>query len=378
MGRLYGFHRLLQDESLDPHKLSSAIIDVCSAATAIVSFASKSFEPQTRPGSSNAAFPSPGQEFIASFSNEGPNVAFGTLFRTLARTFVNLLQGFGKLNKTTESRKYQGQLTYSFVKLFGDTLASLHTVSVIQTQSQARQDIRPPTDKGQAETTHQSDPKTTNNDTNLYIHLSQLLVTMIAALDLAKPHHINILEGFFYLLLQRVGKILYTFVFNEEESPILASRNAEQENLQTHGIEVTRNEASKTRAMHVEAKHLIWILERAMSFVHRQQVIPPPRKPPKSKIKNPSTTITPTLPNRHSAKPTLSEHAKTRLQNTLLKGVFGVDSEEFKNGLKMPTRAEMDLDMDLPTVAEEDVAEWFKGEVWRLVGWEILGEHVDM
>jgi hypothetical protein len=31
----------------------------------------------------------------------------------------------------------------------------------------------------------------------------------------------------------------------------------------------------------------------------------------------------------------------------------------------------------VPRVKEVEVGEWFQGEVWRLLGWEVLGREMD-
>lgn len=78
-------------------------------------------------------------------------------------------------------------------------------------------------------------------------------------------------------------------------------------------------------------------------------------------------------------KSSLAEAARTRLQYTLLQGVFGAEVEEFGGGLRMPAVAEaaVAVDVELPTVGEEETAEWFKLELWALCGWEVLGRHVE-
>ncbi|KAI9879882.1 MAG: hypothetical protein M1830_006734 [Pleopsidium flavum] len=374
MTQLYGFHRLLQDEFPDPRELSSVLLQLCSSAAIIVSSACDTSKIQTGPGSSRTAVLTGGQETTASPSERNLEVELGILFRALGRTFAHLLQGYGKLNKTTESRGYQGQVIFSFVKLFGDILNNLHSVSVTKRQVQPEKLNRSHIPKANTEAPRNVEPETPDKTNDLGIHLCQLLVTMIATLEPAKPGHIDVLEGFFYLLLQRVGKILYVFVFDEEESPILANRDNDEDRLRYHGIGANFQETLKRIAMQEEAKYLIWTLERAMGFVCRSHSVSPTAKGSKGKVKDVSTTNKVMAPDKTN----ISERAKMRLQNTLLKGIFGVDAKEFKEGLRMPTFAEIDLDAAISTIPEDDTPEWFKQEVWRLLGWEILGQHVDI
>lgn len=376
MCQLYSYHRLLQDEAPDPRKLSSILLQLCSAAATIVSSACDALKSQIGPKiPSTTALQTLSPEVTVSSGRKGPEIALGTMCRAHGRTFAHLLQGFDKLNKTTESRGYQGQVIYSFVKLFGDILNSLQSVSVMQSQVQPRTEIRTHTRKGQIEVFEEIDPGTLDKETDPRVHLCRLLVTMIASLEPAKPGHIDILEGFFYVLLERVGKTLYVFVFDEEESPILANRS-HGDRLQYHGIGANLREALKRKAMQGEAKYLIWTLERAMTFVCRHHSVNPTAKVTKKKIKDASTSKA--AVSKPPDKTNLSDRARTRLQNTLLKGIFGAGEKEFKDGLRMPAIAEMDLNAELPTVTEDETAEWFKQEVWRLLGWEILGQHDDI
>lgn len=181
-----------------------------------------------------------------------------------------------------------------------------------------------------------------------------MLVAMFTHINVTKPGHGNLSDGFLYLLLQRAGQRLHFFVFNNELSQKNAKPNNE-DHLQSGTIE-----AVEKGAMREEAKYLIWTLKRAMMIVQRQL-----NQSGNSEASNP--------PDKSS----LAEAARTRLQYTLLQGVFGADMEEFRGALSMPAVAQGGLDVDIPTVSEEETVEWFKQELWALCGWEVLGRHID-
>lgn len=62
--------------------------------------------------------------------------------------------------------------------------------------------------------------------------------------------------------------------------------------------------------------------------------------------------------------------ARQRLQETLLKGIFGDDGEQFMNALQMP-ESEEGWDRDAPQVARNE-KEAFVESVWSAVGWDMM------
>ncbi|KAK1057698.1 hypothetical protein LTR33_013574 [Friedmanniomyces endolithicus] len=81
--------------------------------------------------------------------------------------------------------------------------------------------------------------------------------------------------------------------------------------------------------------------------------------------------------NKCSMKGALALHAKDRLQRTLMNCIFGaegLDEEDpFMDCLRMPSVTGQ-LHVPMPKVKDVEVQDWFKGEVWRLLGWEILSK----
>ena len=81
-------------------------------------------------------------------------------------------------------------------------------------------------------------------------------------------------------------------------------------------------------------------------------------------------------PLQQASRTPLSAQAKDRLQRTLIHCMFGDDGagehDEFADVLRMPAR--LGSVPNMPKVEDKDVGEWFTGEVWRLVGWDLLGK----
>jgi len=69
-----------------------------------------------------------------------------------------------------------------------------------------------------------------------------------------------------------------------------------------------------------------------------------------------------------------AKQVKEKLQNTLLKGVFGGDDETFRDCLQLPPVPENGTGETPPSQVDpaELTPEWFTGEVWRILGWDIL------
>lgn len=182
--------------------------------------------------------------------------------------------------------------------------------------------------------------------------LAHLAVTMLTTVDPSKEAQSKLLEGYLCVFLDHLGSSLSLAVFNVHESPEQLDMFAGFRPPQ--GLKDMSNLDSGTalRAVQLQAPYLIYILEKAMSFVHRHW-----------------TTV---------CSPSLAKEVKERLQQTLLKGVFGDDDTEmFGHALQRPMPPWSGLDGDPPTRRSQAVTpEWFTSEVWRILGWNILtGDH---
>lgn len=355
MRHLYCYCQLLQNEIPDPDKLSSSLVWLSSATAKIISsICDVSHSPTNSKDDSTASrYPKHDGQLSTTLTS---HLAFGTQFRALSRVYTLLLRGFDRLNTGSHNTAYQGQMTYSLVKLFSEILDGVHKVSIEISRAALEKAIKAHGDsQGQPGEPEPSRPKTTDQETDLRAHLCRMLVAMFTHIDATRSGHSNLCDGFFYLLLQRAGQRLRFFIFEDEPSQDNAPQNNE-DHLQSRIFEVI-----KKRALREEAKYLIWTLKRAMTIVHGR---PNVRGDSASSPKEPDKT-------------SLAEGVRTRYQYTLLQGVFGADVEEFSGGLSMPAVAEVAADVDLPTVGEDDTVEWFKQEMWALCGWEALGGHLD-
>lgn len=351
---------MLNNGNPDPEKLSSRLVWLSSAAARIISSVCDLSHGlhNSKDASADSEAPKPDHQPSSTCTS---NVAFGARFRALSRVFTLLVHGFDKLNNGSQNTAYQGQITYSLVKLFSEILDGIHKVSV--GISHARMEKVLKTHGDHLENHQEAElnrSETTDEEPDLRTHLCQLLIAMLTRVHTTQPEHTrtgrsNLSDGFLYLLLQRAGQRLHSFVFGDEPNQQNAKPN-DRGSLQSYGLE-----AVKKRAMRDEAKYLIWTLKRTMTIVHGQINVS------RASASSP----------KEAGKTSLVEGVRTRYQYTLLQGVFGTDVEEFRGGLTMPAVADVGVDVDLPTVSEEDTAEWFKQEMWALCGWEVLGGHLD-
>ena len=357
MRHLYCFNRLIQDERPDKGNLEARLLWHCSAMASLISSIDDTLQRANEPMHVTAIPEALGDRVLPS-DRQMTNSELDTTFRALGRAFTLLLRGFDKLNNINQNHDHQAKVIYSFVKLFADILSGVEKVSIRRSEARLRKTIRAHGGHGQYEALRQSETDPAQQQVDLCDYLCQTLVAMTASLEPAKPGHNDILEGFLCLLLHRTGQRLYVFTFEDGTQETVSQSNGDR--LQSHNIAADHRKAVASAAMHEEAKHLIWTLKQVLTLVREQQT---GRQP------NPSNP-----PDKND----LEETTRTRLQYTLLQGIFGADEKEFRDGFRMPDVAEPDVDVEMQTVSEDDTKQWFQQELWTLFGWEVLGRHLDI
>lgn len=180
---------------------------------------------------------------------------------------------------------------------------------------------------------------------------------LVAALDNNNTTDNQILEGFLFFLLHRIGTTLRVFVFGDDANNILPPKPV------LHHPDSTRNYEERQNA-EAQAPYLIFILSHTIhTATHRPS---PPTATSHVSMNPPITTAMP--PRTHPS--------STSLQSTLLTALFGpACAAEFSDALPNPeTQIQNDwAGMDaISSGSEDEVADWFKSEVWRIVGWDVL------
>ena len=168
--------------------------------------------------------------------------------------------------------------------------------------------------------------------------------------------------------MTRVGEVLRDFTIGERPFGIqevdATSRHG------SHPRERRRvkspNAATDAEASEAQAPYLIWMLSRTMRLSISMNFVNEPITSSDRRSKTVQQDISCSA---------LYADAHIRLQHTLVRAVFGERlAADFEPGLEPPPiPSGGDLRTDLDTQIETaDVGDWFKDEVWRLVGWDVL------
>jgi hypothetical protein len=287
-----------------------------------------------------------------------------SLLSVVAGSHKMLCQALNKLSNSVEGRKYDGQLIYNMTSLFERVLLALEQ----QCQNLAVVDSSPPSksqNKKKANPTKTKQPnmltkfeKEGSNDETTEA-LSRLLAMMMLNGTNSLSLHVDLLEGYLYVLLNRVGTVLSTIEFQELVSD--PDLRANQEKLPLpYGLLRTVTGDRSVHGVEVEAKYLVWLLEKAMAVVYSVSM--------KSAFEFPSNSAP-----SEAGSGSLLRFARKKLQSTLLKAVFKENEPLFIDALQRPQLSVDTLLHLTDTNAERGSAsEWFPREVWRLLGWDIL------
>lgn len=226
-----------------------------------------------------------------------------------------------------------------------------------------------PQGRSKARTVPLKDQKVKENPTlGLY---ATFLGNLLDMLDPRVEANQSLFEGFAYCILDQLGKSLYSVVFGHSRAPDLETELKRGDGVFHDGTasepSALQHEDEERKQIKLEAPYLLHLLNRIMiaAPAHFGNV----HGVKNGKAKN----------NRAPAKNMLARSAKECLQRTLVHAIFGTenvkDDDPFKECLKMPTTVGGPLSM--PKVKEADVLEYFKEEVWRCVGWDILAKEGD-
>jgi hypothetical protein len=307
------------------------------------------------------------------------------------RSFASLFVGLEKLwsKKTEAAHRHHGAVTYKLIQTVDSLLSTMaSTCKAIANQEAAA--LLADSDA----CTAASKPKQTRTSKSKEVNapvpysLAMFIRTLLEFVTPARGGaHAALFEGVLYHLLDRTGKRLFALTFQHERSDVLGN-----------DIKATPLTTLTLRAIHIEAKLLVEILDCAMRlapvFVGSLAL---PDALSKKAGGRPGLSSKASVSSKSVAQPkaTLSIAAKEKLQATLIHCMFGdevrdnledVDDDDTeddedeligaKNGFMERLRKPVYMAPPLPPpkVEEEDVPQWFREEVWRMVGWDLLGK----
>lgn len=254
-------------------------------------------------------------------------------------------QSINKMLRSNEGQKYEGQVTYYLVSFFE---AVLHSLDKLCRAHALDKDKTRQTSKSSGAKSNVSE---TNNSTSdeLSENIRRLVAGMLLTSTTVIAKYENVLEGYLFVLLRRVGTVLSAIEFNEMISNPELQASETKLPLPDGLVRAGGSDAVSFQASQFEAIHLAWLLEKAVALVY-------------------SLSMKSTFSVSDSGNQSLLRFTKKKMQRTLLKAVFREDEPLFLDSLKRPQPGKMSL----AETEDEMDSEWFSREVWRLLGWDIL------
>lgn len=283
-----------------------------------------------------------------------------------ARAFMSVLVGIAKMMDASNDSRLPNLVVCGLAETFKSVLQAIessaqHTASTSLSSNSVMVTKK---SKEPAPVVKESPPARS---------LAHFLVGILGLLDKSNAIHQRIFDAFTFLLLERVGKRLHYCTFGRDrgvctEDELLPTPEPPAEDADT----LTDTDALAVR---LELKALVLILDRAMGLApHHMNQASNKMARQSTSNKLGRTLSMKTLP--AAPKGRLSALAKDRLQRTLVNCMFGGNTDdEFLDILTKPV-PNMRV-ANLPSVSRvdnKDVERWFKEEVWRLVGWDIMAK----
>lgn len=291
------------------------------------------------------------------------------------RAAALLIMGFKTLGLATGGAEVLGQVIYAFVQMYAKLLdvpdlvseAGLRKPDGQYLASKTGKSLKSATGKGKSKV---QQPKAPNLKDNAALNtITGFLCSIIDLLDPTVEAHKALFEGFAYCTLNKLGSRLYVCVFGRQRGVSLEAEIAksnEADEIEDDFSQSASPDEADTAQAKLEAPYLVHLLTRLMNAApsHLGSVMSARTGKPKQ------------ANNKGSMKGALAITAKDRLQRTLVNCMFGTEGntedDPFMDCLKMPLAPFTPLPM--PRVKEADALDWFKEEMWRLLGWEILSK----
>ncbi|CRL25786.1 unnamed protein product [Penicillium camemberti] len=243
--------------------------------------------------------------------------------------------------------QHQGQVIYYLVGLFESTMTALtlRCTAISKKKSATKTKLGRDsksvtgTDEQNKHTKEKSSP--TKNE--IASHLADLLCTMALSLNLTRTEDQEVMEGFLFLVVNRMGKMLALHIFHDLRLPMGICPGMTFPD----GLEAMTDEGLMPNEAQLEARYLVRLLDKMLNAEPRESA-------PEA-----------------SAACQFVANAKDRLQKTLLRAVFGPDDRLFREGLRRPHTPPPQV-VDGQHMDQEKFSDWLTQELWRLVGWDVL------
>ncbi|RHZ52205.1 uncharacterized protein CDV56_102059 [Aspergillus thermomutatus] len=286
------------------------------------------------------------------------------VLRSVECAFQLILQALKRLPETENVLQSKGQLAYHLIRLYQAIATALEQYCISKSGqiSASTGSSKAPKNKQSRKSKstkacQELENLTTTPVDEVASQISQLLGSIVISLNLSYAVHRTLFEGLLYVLLTRVGTLLCIFVFQDLQ--IRPDLHVDPTKLPLpQGLQGIKLDDQSLRAMQMEAKYLIWPLERSLALL--------------DVCTSSSSTLGP-----QDAPETMAWIAKTKqqLQGTLLQALFGSDRSVFPHTLQQPENLDthaLERLQNCTQIPKQSVPDWFMQEIWRLLGWDLL------
>lgn len=278
---------------------------------------------------------------------------FKSILSAITRAMVSVFLGFKHLCSGKDVPRSQGRVVYAIVSMFKDLLCSIEMLSAKDVKDVAldRSGIIASTQltKAGEKATRSAHLK----ESPILSALTSFLGDLIQLLDAKAECNRPIFEGLAYCVMEQIGSRLFSSTFGHSRAPTIEAEIAVGD----------AQDETKQQQIRIEAPYLIHLLHRIMMAAPAHLGSAKNKKTGKPKVVK-----------KNDPKDALAVAAKECLQRTLVNSIFGTEgvdeNDPFMDCLKMPSAGAGPIAM--PKGKDVDMQEWYKEEVWKLLGWEIL------
>jgi len=294
------------------------------------------------------------------------------------RSVLSLVVGINRLSRAANGAEVLGSVVYAFVQMFSSLLNALEKGAALEIELAMRAEFDPSSSqtlsssKSKAKAKIKQSKSAGPKDNATLSIITSFLCSVIDLLNANSEVHQSLFEGFAYCILNKLGTSLYTTTFGHArgvtiEAEIAASDPIDEiEDSSSQGVAPPTGEEKLLRQSKLEAPCLIRLLTHMMKAAPAHLGASLGAQIGRAKKAD----------DKGSMNGTLAVVAKERLQRTLVNCMFGTEgvdeSDPFLDCLKAPVQSGPALPVS--EVKEAEVQEWFKEEVWKLLGWDILAK----
>ncbi|KAL9618049.1 MAG: hypothetical protein Q9160_007178 [Pyrenula sp. 1 TL-2023] len=287
------------------------------------------------------------------------------LINVLQTAFPSLHLAIAKMNTIPNQKTRLDTMVVAMTELFHETLNGISELFTFQVQDFMKADKRATRSKpsGLQATEHQSGSgMDTCKDTIQQI--TNFLQHMFYTLDLEHQTSNELLEAYGCVLLDHIGQCLSLQVFAQDIEHV--PNNAHPRFVQPKVLKSLENCEIEIRQQAVlqQSQCLVHLLRQFMAFITDRESLMSTKSPPLLGVPKDPLFF-------HQS---FADRIRSKLQNTLMQGVFGEDDLAFRDSLKIPEatalRNQTSEACDSGTLL--DKPEWFIGQLWETLGWNIL------